>query len=99
MALVTVNYEVFGDNEAAIDYVYDDVSHVLQSATLTNNGTRNTLTLILRDPTTRTIVFNQSRDFGQGAFTFDLSSRNISLVFNPTKNRWNLPFIIEATWA
>lgn len=99
MALVTVNYAVIGDNEATIDYVYDDVSHILQSATLTNNGTRNTLTLTLKNPSTLAVVFTASRAFGQGAFTFDLSSRNISLVFNATKNRWGLPFIIETVWA
>jgi hypothetical protein len=99
MALVTVNYAVLGDNEATIDYVYDDVSHILQSATLTNNGTRNALTMILRDPTTKAIIQQFSKSFGQGSQTFNLAPQNISLVFNAAKNRWNLPFIVETTWA
>lgn len=100
MAQQSVTIAELGDEGAAtISYIWDDVTHKLVSATLVNNGTKNNLTLILRDPTTRAIVFQGSRDFGTGSFTFDLTSRNISLVFNAAKNRWNLPFIVETTWA
>lgn len=107
MATVTRVFFSAENDAVQASFSYDDVSLLITTATLTNNATRGTLTIDLRDATTNALVFGPtSRSFGTGVFSVNVSSMNLlmhSQQFTDKSGNTSTilvpPFIAECGWS
>lgn len=102
MAAVTRQVEAFNDDSSTLSYTYDDVSLLIQSVTLVNNGPSGTATAVARDLNTQATIFGPiSRPFGTGSFTEDVSALGLHMVMVAGRggSAAQLPFSLEFGWS
>lgn len=104
MAATVRNLGIADNGAVEVDLTYDNVSGVISSISLTNNGTSGTMTATLFDRTTGAPIFGPStRTFGTGTVVQNLSSLNLSMVatapgrFSP--DGWATPFGYSLSWS
>lgn len=92
MAAQTLSIGSFQDNAAELSVTYDDVSLLLQSVTLRNDGLPFTLTVTLTRPDS-SVFFTATRAFGAGTATQNVSAANVLMVI--VRGSPHLPFGVQ----
>lgn len=104
MATVTRVLGIANGGLVELDLTYDDVTAVIASISLTNNGVAGTMTATLFDRTTGAVILGPtSETFGTGTTTQDLAKLNLSMVAVPpdkfSPDGWATPFAYLLQWS
>ena len=102
MATVERQFATFNGDTAQVRYAYDDVSLLILSVTLVNNGPAGTVFYTARDRTTQAVVSQGSRPFASGTQVFDVSGLAAHMVMVAGKggvSAAQLPFDLSAAWS
>ena len=80
--MATVTNVLFAGNAGAIevDMKYDDVSALIQSVSLRNDGTAGNMIVTLTRRSDGAVIFTRTHAFGAGLFTQNLTGLNLHMV-------------------
>lgn len=103
MAIVRREDSGFNNESTVVWYSFDDVTKVIQTVELVNNGTFGTLFATLRNLQTQAVIYSGSRAFGTGTFVHDVSALGIKMIPQTSAKNGTtgdvLPFALETGWS
>lgn len=103
MALQTTSLGSFNDDSVTASYTYDDVTHVITSIAITNNGATGTMSAKVTSLDGQTVLFQGSRAFNTGTVSHTVSIP-MTEVTGIGKNglpfdSWIAPFNTQLDWS